>query len=569
MALSGLFSAKKKSYFRSVIFIPKMRKNIIRHVLFYVAVVLTLHSTAQSVAPVPANDGGLHISVTPDARMTGRSNHREVLMRVMVVRDSDAEERELVSLTVSLQGTVTGDVRILEVLSTGSSPKPISVGSQSVLQENTTYDPVPKQPNSLQTVLIRNLNPNLSDDILVPLHYRLTTDTTYLWITADISDSAKEGNRIVLELKDLRTLKEIYPINIQSEREILLRRRVLYCPGDFDSQFYRIPAVITAKDGSLVAATDRRKFSNADLPEDIDIILNHSTDGGHSWSGPQFLAIGTGKGKGFGDCALAHTRDEGGLIAVFAGGVGLWQSTPEEPQRIYCRRSTDNGRSWSPAVDITHYLYGLDCADSVRRHWRAAFCASGNGLLTSTDRILFVVAVREGEAYSLNNYVLYSDDNGETWQCSQRASVGGDEAKVVELRDGRLLMSIRHQGERWFNISEDSGITWRDSVFTTNFPTAPACNGDMIRYDREDNTSVLLHSLPLGDKRENVAVMLSYDEGKSWSLGHVIVPYSSAYSSLCLLPDGTIGMYVEEDPHGRDRYEMVFYNFTLEWLEGR
>ena len=348
-----------------------------------------------------------------------------------------------------------------------------------------------------------------------------------------------------------------------------VRRTVLFRPGDFDSQFFRIPAVITAKDGTLVAATDRRKYNNADLPEDIDIILNRSMDGGISWSEPQFLAVGTDKGKGFGDCALAHTRDEGGLIAVFAGGVGLWQSTPEEPQRIYCRRSNDNGRSWSPAVDITRYLYGSDCADSVRRQWRGAFCASGNGLLTSTGRILFVAAVREGEAYSLNNYVLYSDDNGETWQCSQRASVCGDEAKVVELRDSRLLMSIRHAGDRWFNISEDGGVTWRDTVFTTNFPTAPACNGDMIRYDREDNTSVLLHSLPLGDKRENVAVMLSYDEGKTWSIGRVIVPYSAAYSSLCILPDGIIGMYVEEDSNGGDRYEMVFYNFTLEWLEGK
>lgn len=361
----------------------------------------------------------------------------------------------------------------------------------------------------------------------------------------------------------------LLPCAAQNGRTDSLRRTVLHRPGEYHIQYFRIPALITAKDGTIVAATDCRKFSNGDLPEDIDILLNYSTDGGQHWRLTYILALGTGKEKGFGDCALAHTRDEGGLIAVYAGGVGLWQSTPEESQRIYCRRSTDNGRSWSPAVDITHYLYGRDCADSVRRHWRAAFCASGNGLLTSTGRILFVVAVREGEAYSLNNYVLYSDDNGETWQCSQRASVGGDEAKVVELRDGRLLMSIRHQGERWFNISEDGGITWRDTVFTTNFPTAPACNGDILRYDREDGTSVLLHSLPLGNKRENVAVMLSYDEGKSWSIGRVIVPYNSAYSSLCLLPDGTIGMYVEEDPHGGDRYEMVFYNFTLGWLEGR
>lgn len=531
---------------------------------FILALLITLSCWTGIAQP----GGGLQISVTPDTRMTGRSNHREVLMRIQVVRGAETPEAELNSLTISLQGTKAGDVRILEVLSTGDSPKAKDIGPRSFYQECTTYDPAPApRSRSLQTVLVRDLDATLAEDVHIPLHYRLTTDTSYLWITADITDTAQEGNRIVLTLKDLRTDKEIYPIDITSEREILLRRKVLYQPGDFDSQFFRIPALITAKDGSLVAACDRRKYSNADLPEDIDIILNRSTDGGRFWSGPQFLAIGRGRGQGFGDCALAHTCDEGGLIAVYPGGVGFWQSRPDEPLRIYCRRSTDNGLSWSPAEDITHYLYGPDCVDSVRRQWWGAFCASGNGLLTSTGRIMFVAAVREGEAWSANDYVLYSDDNGKTWQCSQCACKGGDEAKVVELRDGRILMSIRHNGERWFNISEDGGVTWRDTAFATNFPAAPACNGDIIRYDREDGTSVLLHSLPLGDKRENVAVMLSYDEGKSWSIGRVIVPYNSAYSSLCLLPDGTIGMYVEEDPKGGDHYEMVFYNFNLEWLD--
>lgn len=529
---------------------------------------LALLLFAVSVLTCAAQNGdGLRVSVTPDTRMTGRSNHREVLMRLMVVRSNDMGETELNSLTVNLQGTKAGDVRILEVLSTGNFPKANDLGPQSVYQENTTYDPAPEpRSTSLQTVLVRDLEPSLSEDIHIPLHYRLTADTSHLWITADISDTAKEGNRICLTLKQLQTNNGAYPLDIHTEREILLRRRVLYCPGDFDSKFFRIPAIITAKDGTLVTATDRRKYNNNDLPEDIDIILNYSSRGGQFWGGPAFLALGRGVGKGFGDCALAHTRDEGGLIAVYAGGVGFWQSTPDEPQRLYCRRSTDNGLSWSPAVDITHYLYGPDCPDTIRRKWWGAFCASGNGLLTSTGRILFVAAVREGEAWSANDYVLYSDDNGETWQCSQRACVGGDEAKVVELRDDRILMSIRHQGERWFNISEDGGVTWRDTVFAGKGITAPACNGDIIRYDRKDGTSVLLHSLPIGDKRENVAVMLSYDEGKSWSLGRVIVPYSAAYSSLCILPDGTIGMYVEEDPNGGDTYEMVFYNFTLEWL---
>ena len=45
-----------------------------------------------------------------------------------------------------------------------------------------------------------------------------------------------------------------------------------------------------------------------------------------------------------------------------------------------------------------------------------------------------------------------------------------------------------------------------------------------------------------------------------------IVPYSSAYSSLCVLPDGTIGLYVEEEPAGTSGYMTAFYNFSLEWL---
>ena len=76
----------------------------------------------------------------------------------------------------------------------------------------------------------------------------------------------------------------------------------------------------------------------------------------------------------------------------------------------------------------------------------------------------------------------------------------------------------------------------------------------------------LLHSVPYGSERSHVTVYVSYDEGVSWPVSKCIVPYSSAYSSLCILPDGTIGLYVEEKQEGESGYSTVFYNFTLDWL---
>ena len=362
-----------------------------------------------------------------------------------------------------------------------------------------------------------------------------------------------------------RVLQEVEP-----KCDSICLRTVIYRPGDFNSQNYRIPAIITSSDGSLVVATDKRKYNNNDLPEDIDILINRSTDGGRTWSEPYTLAQGQGVGKGFGDCALVRTNDEGGLLAAFVGGCGFWQGRPENPQRTYIARSYDNGQTWSQPRDITDELYGLNCPNEVSRTWHSAFFASGNGLLTSAGRIMFVLAVRDTEEWAACNYVVYSDDNGESWHISGRASQRGDEAKLVELADGRILMSIRHEGERWYNLSDDGGVTWRPETSAWIDLVATACNGDIIRYslaNKGEGRNILLHSLPGPERRENVTVYVSYDEGLTWPVSKCLVPYASAYSSLCILPDHSIGLYVEESDGDTLGYSMVFYNFGLEWLE--
>ena len=153
----------------------------------------------------------------------------------------------------------------------------------------------------------------------------------------------------------------------EPKTDTIITRTVLYRPGDYDSRNYRIPAIITAKDASLVIATDKRKYNDADLPEDIDILINRSTDGGRTWSEPYTLMEGQGVGKGFGDCALVRTNDEGGLLAAFVGGCGFWQGRPENPLHTYIARSYDNGQTWTEPKDITDELYGAKCANEVSR----------------------------------------------------------------------------------------------------------------------------------------------------------------------------------------------------------
>ena len=136
--------------------------------------------------------------------------------------------------------------------------------------------------------------------------------------------------------------------------DVVYERVTLFRPGEYRSQNYRIPAVITARDGTLVTLTDKRKYNDIDLPHDIDVVCRYSEDKGATWSEPLTVAEGQGYNKGFGDAAVTYTNDDNGLIAVFVGGVGFWKSNSENPLRTYKVVSLDGGRTWSEPEDITH-----------------------------------------------------------------------------------------------------------------------------------------------------------------------------------------------------------------------
>lgn len=350
-------------------------------------------------------------------------------------------------------------------------------------------------------------------------------------------------------------------------------RTVLFNMGDYDSQYWRIPALVTAADNSLVAVVDKRGSSLGDLPNTISIMSRRSTDNGKNWSEPVVVAQG-GNGKTYGDPAVVLDKKTGNLICMFVGDQGLWNATPYNRQGIYVSKSTDNGVSWSEPVAITDQVYANHSS------WYAGFAGSGHGLCLKDGRLMFVLAIRATSATRvLHNYAIYSDDGGDNWTLSTNAATtAGDEAKVVELEDGDILMSIRNpsKGNRIFCKSTDRGQTWGKAYFETELKD-PACNGDIIRYsystdEGSEGKSRLLHSLPESTTtRENVTIYLSEDDGETWPIKKRLVDGYSAYSSLTVLSDGTIGALVEEGKWdsnllGEDGFQLVFYRFTMDWL---
>lgn len=349
---------------------------------------------------------------------------------------------------------------------------------------------------------------------------------------------------------------------------------LLFDMGDEGSKYYRIPALVTASDGSLVAIADKRWDKLNDLPAHIDIVARRSEDNGKTWSDAIIVANGDST-KGYGDAAVVLDQKSNELICIFASGCGLWQSTPGNPIGIHISKSKDHGKTWSEPQEITDQIYGSKCNNPQTQNWYGAFAASGRALQLKDGRLLFAVAARTDSTWQLSNYACYSDDHGKTWHVSKNAAeTQGDEAKIMELANGDLLMSIRNpqKGKRKFSISKDRGETWQKSYIHPELKD-PACNGDILRYPIKDSKqTLLLHSIPYNDSiRQNVAILLSHDEGKTWVMGDTVCNNYSAYSSMTVLKDGSIGILYEEGKWdhnlpGEDGFRIWFKRYTLDEL---
>lgn len=217
----------------------------------------------------------------------------------------------------------------------------------------------------------------------------------------------------------------------------------VFSAGDDNVNSYRIPSLLTSKDGSLLVFCEARRESWKDKSR-TDIVVKRSTDNGRTWSVMQDLTQGT----------TGAYMDPTPLLDSVTGRIFLfttfWPADDHTgaKNRAVLLTSDDNGCTWAAPVDVTDTLMPKGC--------RIYGFGPGAGLQMVGEkyrgRLILPARVSEVTGEKAHDVAIYSDNHGKTWKMGGN----GDNDDEFQMQS--------HLPESWFIMPVFPKHEWCHSV---------------------------------------------------------------------------------------------------------
>jgi hypothetical protein len=314
-----------------------------------------------------------------------------------------------------------------------------------------------------------------------------------------------------------------------AEHGVVYRDDREFCGWPFYCGLWKLP------DGDLLAGF--KKIPNAYTSADEishtkltvgrgHLVTIRSRNGGRSWDKSdqqQVFDLATAPddilsagGEDYADEAPVDFTD--GNVIAMAGAV---PALLKPNSRAWLRLSADGGRSWRHPILLP--LYGLT---SLTGHGPPAVRSDGVSLIglstTSTDGWTnrpLVYASTDGRRWQFLSFITPAIEGGSAVSDRSDSPLFGAirhfYAKLLPLRDGRILAALRFQREAkgiiWTDIfeSQDGGRTW-GFLSRVNDWGAP---GDIV--EMADGRIVCVYGYRL--QPEGIRARVSEDGGRSWA----------------------------------------------------
>lgn len=265
--------------------------------------------------------------------------------------------------------------------------------------------------------------------------------------------------------------------------------------------------VIELKDGRLLLVYMEFSGTGSDFAK-TRLVAQESTDGGRTWGQHRVVTSTSPGDMNVYSPNLIRAKD-GGILLIF-----MRQHRPGSLTN-HVWKSTDEGRTFSALAEFVPNGDFSLCNATVKR------LASGRLLLPASPP----APGKPAETGPYAATMLYSDDDGLTWQVSaSRVELpmrGAMEPHVEQTADGRVLMVMRNQlGKLYLSTSTDEGATW--SPARPSDLTSPESCPELTRIPGTDDLLMIWNNTydpkfrSHFGKRSPLTAAVSRDHGQTW-----------------------------------------------------